>query len=220
LDKTKTTLFCPGIPGAGKTMIASIVVNHLKTSFPDDKTGRAFLYCTYKRQDNQKVDDLLAALLGQLAARQSMVPESIRKWYDEHRKGEKPRLSQNEICEALHSIIKTYSRTFIIIDALDECKTDHIRNELLSEIYKLQEGSDIRLMVTFRPSIVPKHLGSVTELEIRANKEDIEEYLHGRMSELRSVVKDSNILQYKIKSHILTLVDGMYVRLHPSSRMN
>ena len=29
LNKNKLTLFCPGIPGAGKTMITSIVVNHL-----------------------------------------------------------------------------------------------------------------------------------------------------------------------------------------------
>ena len=219
LEGKKKTLFCPGIPGAGKTMIASIAVSHLETSFPDDKTGKAILYCVYKRQDDQKVDGLLASLLGQLAVWQSMVPKSICEFYDKHRKGEKPRLSQNEIREELRSITKTYSRTFIVIDALDECKTDHIRNELLSEIYKLQEGSDIRLMVTFRPSIVPKRPDSVTELEIRAHKEDIEEYLHGRMSELRSVVQDNIELQRKIKSRILTLVDDMYVRLHPISPM-
>jgi hypothetical protein len=154
-------------------MIASIVVDHLKTSFPDDKTGKAFLYCIYKRQDNQEIDDLLASLLGQLAVWQSMVPESIRELYNKHQRGEKPRLSRNEILEVLSSITKTYSRTFIIIDALDECKTDHIRNELLSEVYKLQEESDTRLMVTFRPSIVPKCPSSVTELKIRAYKEDI-----------------------------------------------
>ena len=173
LEGKEKTLFCPGIPGTGKTMIASIVVDHLKTSFPDDKTGKAFLYCIYKRQDNQKVDDLLASLLGQLAVWQSMVPESIRELYNKHQRGEKPRLSRNEILEALSSITKTYSRTFIIIDALDECKTNHIRNELLSEIYKLQEGSDTRLMVTFRPSIVPNPPSSVRELEIRAYKEDV-----------------------------------------------
>jgi NACHT domain len=217
LEGKKKTLSCPGIPGSGKTMIASIAVNHLETSFPDDKTGRAFLYCLYKRQDDQKVDDLLASLLGQLAARRSMVPESIHELYDKHRKGEKPRLSQNEIREELCNITKTYSRTFIIIDALDECKTDRIRNELLSEIYKLQEGSDTRLMVTFRPSIVPKRPSSVTEQEIRAHDEDIEEYLSDRMADLRSVVQNNNILQCKIKTHILSLVDGMYVRLHPLS---
>jgi hypothetical protein len=219
VEGKKKTLFCPGIPGAGKTMITSIVVNHLKTSFPDDRTGRAFIFCVYKRQDHQKVDDLLASLLGQLVARQSTIPKFVRELYDKHRRGEKHRLSRDEICEALCSVIKNYSRIFIIIDALDECKTDHIRNELLSEIHKLQEGFDIRLMVTFRPGIVPKHTDSVTELEIRADKEDIEEYLHGRMSELRSVVQDNNKLQCKIKSRILTLVDGMYVKLHPIGPM-
>ncbi|KAN0087343.1 hypothetical protein V8E54_001031 [Elaphomyces granulatus] len=211
LEGKEKTLFCPGIPGIGKTMIASIVVDHLKTSFPDDKTGKAFLYCIYKRQDNQKVDDLLASLLGQLAVWQSMVPESIRELYNKHRRGEKPRLSRNEILEALSSITKTYSRTFIIIDALDECKTNHIRNELLSEVYKLQEGSDTRLMVTFRPSIVPNPPSSVRELEIRAYKEDVEGYLSGRMSELPTVVQDSNELQCKIKTRILSLVDGMFL---------
>jgi Cdc6-like AAA superfamily ATPase len=219
VEGKRKTLFCPGIPGAGKTMIASIVVNHLKTSFPDDKTGIAFLYCTYKRQDSQKVDHLLASLLGQLAAWQPTVPKSVCGLYDQHRRGEKPRLSQDEIREALCSVIKNYSRAFIIIDALDECKADHVFNELLSDIYELQEGSDIRLMVTFRPSIVPKPPDSVTELEIRAYKEDIEEYLDGRMSELRSVVQENNELQCKIKSRILTLVDGMYVCLHPLSLM-
>ncbi|KAN0083718.1 hypothetical protein V8E54_002806 [Elaphomyces granulatus] len=211
LEGKEKTLFCPGIPGTGKTMIASIVVDHLKASFPDDKTGKAFLYCIYKRQDNQKVDDLLASLLGQLAVWQSIVPEFIRDLYNRHRRGEKPRLSRNEILEALSSITKTYFRTFIIIDALDECKTNHIRNELLSEIYKLQEGSDTRLMVTFRPSIVPNPPSRVRKLEIQANKEDVEEYLSGRMSELPSVVQDNNELQCKIKTRILSLVDGMFL---------
>ena len=72
-------------------------------------------------------------------------------------------------------------------------------------------------MVTFRPSIVPRRPSSVTELEIRADEEDIEEYLKGRMPELRRVVWDNSELQCKIKTRILTLVDGMYVRLHPLS---
>jgi hypothetical protein len=147
----KKTLFCPGIPGAGKATITSIAFNRLKTSFPDDKTGRALLYCSYKRQDNQRLT--IASLLGQPAVWQSIVPKSIHELYDKHRKS---RPSQNEMREALYRIIKTYSRTFIIkIDCLDECKTDRILNELLSEVYKLQEISGTRLIVTFR-SKTPK----------------------------------------------------------------
>jgi len=214
LEGKKKTLFCPGIPGAGKTMIASIVIDHLKASFSDSKTGNAFLYCTYKRQDNQEVDDLLASLLGQLTPWKSTIPESVRKLYQEHLDGQKGRLSRNEIYGALSSITKTNSRTFIIIDALDECKEDRIRNELLSEVYKLQEGSDIRLMVTFRPSIELEPPNSMTKLEIRACEEDIDQYLSGQMSGLCTIVRKNNELQRKIKDRILILVDGMYVR-HP-----
>ena len=128
----------------------------------------------------------------------------------------KPRLSRNEIHEALSSIIETYSRTFIIIDALDECKTNRIRNELLSEVYKLQEGSDLRLMVTFRPSIELEPPSSMTELKIRARKEDIDQYLNDQMSELCDIVQENNELQRKIKDRILTSVDGMYVPTAPS----
>ena len=215
LEGKKKTLFCSGIPGAGKTMIASIVIDHLKASFPDSETGNGFLYCTYKRQDNQEVDDLLASLLGQLTPWKSTIPESVRKLYQEHLDGKKCRLSRNEIYGALSSITKANSRTFIIIDALDECKEDRIRNELLSEVYKLQEGSDIRLMVTFRPSIELEPPNSMTKLEIRACEEDIDQYLSSQMSGLRTIVRKNNELQRKIKDRILTLVDGMYVRLHP-----
>ena len=216
--KQKEDLICPGIPEAGKTMIASIVVNHLKPSFPDDRTDRAFLFCVYKRQDNQKVDDLLASLLGRLAAWQSTVPESVRELYGKHRRGEKPRLSQDEAREALCSITENYSRTFIIIDALDECKTDHIRNGLLSEISKLQEGSDIRLMVTFRPSIIP----TPRERERAGNSSLQRRQRNISTAECLSYVvsfKTITNCSAKIKSRILTLVDSMYVRLHPISPM-
>ncbi|KAN0071119.1 hypothetical protein V8E54_010550 [Elaphomyces granulatus] len=214
VEEKQNTLFCPGIPGAGKTMIASIVVDYLKTSFPDGETGIAFLYCIYKRRDNQEVDGLLASLLGQLAAWQPIIPESVRKLYDKHLTGGKPRPSRDEIREGLHCIIQAYSRIFIVIDALDECKTDPIRDKLLSEVYELQEGCDIRLMLTFRPNIVPKapSSGSVTTLEIRAYEEDIERYLSSQMSQLPRIVQDRNELQRKIKTRIITLVDGILSR--------
>jgi hypothetical protein len=58
------TLFCPGIPGAGKTILTSIVVNELTARFFNDPTiGITYVYCNFRRQDEQKIDDLLASLL-------------------------------------------------------------------------------------------------------------------------------------------------------------
>jgi hypothetical protein len=33
---SQQTLFCPGIPGAGKTILTSIVIDHLSTRFQND----------------------------------------------------------------------------------------------------------------------------------------------------------------------------------------
>src|SRR5262245_27913083 len=62
------TLFCPGIPGAGKTIITAIVVDHLLQRYQDEPTvGVAYIYFNFQRNDEQKLDDLLAALLKQLS---------------------------------------------------------------------------------------------------------------------------------------------------------
>jgi Cdc6-like AAA superfamily ATPase len=63
LKTSKQTLFCPGIPGAGKTICTSIVVDNLNTQFQNDsRTGIAYIYCNFRRQGEQKVGDLLASL--------------------------------------------------------------------------------------------------------------------------------------------------------------
>ena len=59
LQEPKQDLFCPGIPGAGKTMIAAIVVDHLWKDFEGKNVGIAYIYCNYKRQETQTTIDLL-----------------------------------------------------------------------------------------------------------------------------------------------------------------
>jgi len=64
LGKTKQTLFCPGMPGAGKTIITSVVVYHLHIIFQNDPAvGIAYLYCNFQQQQNQKALNLLLSLL-------------------------------------------------------------------------------------------------------------------------------------------------------------
>jgi hypothetical protein len=68
LNIGKQALFCPGIPGAGKTILTSIIVDDLITRFQNDPTVNiVYIYCNFRRKDEQKIDDLLASLLKQLA---------------------------------------------------------------------------------------------------------------------------------------------------------
>jgi Cdc6-like AAA superfamily ATPase len=69
-DDAKTTLFCPGIPGAGKTMVVAIAVDQLLDSAQNGAYGVAYVYCDYKSQADQDLVSILAAILKQLVQNQ------------------------------------------------------------------------------------------------------------------------------------------------------
>lgn len=82
LDARGQTLFCPGIPGAGKTILTAIVVDDLNKRSFENPIGLVYIYCNFRRQDEQNVDSLLANILKQLAERQPSLPESVKSVYE------------------------------------------------------------------------------------------------------------------------------------------
>ena len=224
LETDKQTLFCPGIPGAGKTILTSIVVNYLFHEFRrkeddiqnDHSIGIAYLYCDFRRPHEQTLGNLLLSLLRQLVQRQPSVPDIIRVLHDRYKdKPLQPLL--NEIIRALNSVTALYSRVFIIVDALDECpKHDKCRARFLSEIFDLQAKTGANLFVTSRdiPEIRELFAGSLS-VEIRASDKDLGVYLDGNMSQLPAFDGRSlelrEELKTEVKTEIIKAVDGMYV---------
>lgn len=205
LNSGKQTLFCPGIPGAGKTILTSIVVDDLITrSEKDTTTGIAYIYCNFRRKDEQKIEDLLASLLKQLAGGRFSLPGNVKELYDGHKKkGTWP--SSDEISRALHSTAALFSRLFVIVDAIDECQvSDGCRSKLLSEIFNLQAKFDVNIFVTsrFSPEI-EEWFESCVKLEIRATEEDIRTFLNHQMSPRRAFLRKNQTLQEEIKAKIV-----------------
>ncbi|KAK8043811.1 purine and uridine phosphorylase [Apiospora phragmitis] len=133
LGTTQQTLFCPGMPGAGKTILTSTVINDLEQRFWDDRTSAiTYVYCIFKRKDEQKIEYLITSLLKQIA-------------------------------QALRSIVSEHSRVFIMVDAVDECQTsEDYRARFLSTLFDLQAQSKINLFAISRviPDINKKFEGS------------------------------------------------------------
>ncbi|KAI9782389.1 MAG: hypothetical protein M1839_005262 [Geoglossum umbratile] len=221
LQTSKQTLYCPGIPGAGKTILTSIVVNDLIRQLQNNPNiGIAYLYCNFRRRGEQKAEDLLASLLKQLSQGQSSLPNSVRALYDKHKqKWTRPLF--DETARTLQSVATIYSRVFIAIDALDECQvSDGCRSRFLSEIFNLQVkcGANVFATSRFIPEITEKFNGS-TSLEIRASDEDVRKYLKGHMSRLPLFVSRNVDLQEEIMTEIAQAVDGMFLlaQLHLDS---
>ena len=105
----------------------------------------------------------------------------------------------------------SYSITFIVIDALDECGiSDGGYRKLLSEVFNLQAKTGANLFATSRfiPDITEEFRGRPS-LEIRASEGDVRRYLDGHMSQLRPFVSRKPDLQEEIKTAIVKAVDGM-----------
>ncbi|KAI0121191.1 nucleoside phosphorylase, partial [Xylariales sp. AK1849] len=221
IKQPSKTLFCPGIPGAGKTILTSIVVDDLEERFRSETTTAvAYIYCNYKRQSEQTLESLLLSLLKQLAQRQPSLPHSLKELYDRHQMN-RTRPSLDEISRSLESVARQKPRVFIMVDALDECQvSEGCRQKFLSAVFGLQTKAGVNIFATSRimPEIT-EQFEQCLSVEIRATEDDIRRYLQGHISELPKFVTNQSDLQDEITISITKAVEGMFLlaQLHFAS---
>jgi Cdc6-like AAA superfamily ATPase len=207
-NEVKATLFCPGIPGGGKTVAAAIAIDHLLGSVQSDSQGVAYMYCNYKAQQQQDLVSLLAAILKQLVQGRLSAIEHVEQLYQRHvQHGTKPSL--RDICDTLEHVLNYYLTVYIVIDALDECQ-DSTRRQLVAKLRNFQARRDVRLLVTsrFMPEI-ESDFKAALRLEVRSTKEDVERFLAGRTCELPMVIRRDTVMQELVQEKIADAADGM-----------
>jgi Cdc6-like AAA superfamily ATPase len=172
VNTKQRTMWCPGIPGTGKTILTAIVIQYLFERFQNDSSvGISYVYCNFRCHEEQKAEDLLANLLKQLSRGQSSLPDSVKSLYESHKR-KLTRLSFDEISSAIRTVAANYSRTFIIIDAIDECQVENgCRTRFLTEIFGLQAECGANIFATSRFNIpeIMTQFNNGTSLEIRAH---------------------------------------------------
>jgi hypothetical protein len=207
-NETNSTLFCSGIPGAGKTMIAAIAVDQLLDLAQNGAYGIAYVYCNYKSKADQNTSSMLAAILKQLARGRPSALSPVEDMHKKHaNRGTKPSL--DDIYSALREVVALYPYVYIVVDALDECQHE-TRRQLIARLLDLQKGADVRLMATSRhiPDIEDAFKGTL-RLEVRTSQEDAMRFVDGQMYRLPTCVQKSVALQEMVKEKIVEAVDGM-----------
>jgi len=147
----------------------------------------ACLYLDFAAQQEQSSTSMLGALLKQLVVGLGEVPGGMVKAYEKQKSFIGGRRPQHTDIVKMLQATASKKRTFICIDALDECVPEH-RVKLLNSLNKiLQECPGTRIFVTGRPHIRPeigRYLtGSVMSLPISTKRDDIIRYLRSRLAE-------------------------------------
>jgi hypothetical protein len=207
LNTSGQTLFCPGIPGSGKTILSSVVVADLRERYgQNNDIAVTFFYCDFRRQHEQTVNDILLSILKQLVDGRPSLSKSIEELYSRCRAGYRRPLRE-DILEALQTELSTYSRVFILVDALDECEASV---ELFPDLVDLPTYCRPNLLATSRPiPEIVSHFKEAQVSEVRASSEDVEKYLDAHIRLLPRSVTSNPILQAEIKSSIIQAVEGM-----------
>lgn len=215
MENSSRTLLLTGIPGSGKSILASTIIDHLSNTFSGDTTvGLCYLFFDFWRSDEQALVHILSALVKQLAQSQPSWPPSLEELYHHHRLGQ-TRPSVEEISRILCDVASMYSRVFIVVDAIDECPTlDAGRSKLISELLDLQTKTGANLLATSRilPEIKERfNNDEAIMVDIHACEQDIDLYLDTNMARLWDFVSQDPRLQDEIKAGIKRGADGMFV---------
>jgi ankyrin repeat protein/Cdc6-like AAA superfamily ATPase len=203
----RDTLFCPGNPGTGKTMLSAMVVRHLIQTVRSADVAVVFLYCKYDQRQQQSAEQLIASLARQLVAMAAKVPDSVDEAFE---KRDESRFISPTMQEMLLAAIKCFSRVYLVVDALDEGDELSIK-ELISTIRSLHK-SGVKLLATsrFLPEIEAQFADDPW-VEIRALDSDIEKYATSRLTELQRCVRNSTDLRAEVVQAIVTSTRGMFL---------
>ncbi|KAF7188357.1 Vegetative incompatibility protein HET-E-1 [Pseudocercospora fuligena] len=119
-DNSYGTLFCPGDPGNGKTIIATLAINHLLHQVKSPQHPVIYAFCNHSQQKEQTAKHFIASLLRQLLSQIDAIPSGIQRMYHEHT-DKKTRPNILELQEAMRSAAQETRGMHIVLDAIDEC---------------------------------------------------------------------------------------------------
>lgn len=175
-----------------------------------DEVRVAYIYCDYKDQSIQTASNLIAVLARQLVGHSEKLPKQLENMYTELEKHRR-RPSLPDLRQLLTTLCNERARTYVIVDALDECEAMHERRYLLPLLESLPHGST-RLFVTSRlyNEDIRHVFTNVPQIPIAAPESDIQQFVQEQMSDRGGFIERTTpILRDQITDTICFRASGM-----------
>ena len=181
----------------------------------EEDTAVACFYFDFAARNEQSPVNMLGSLLRQLVSGLGKIPEVVVEGFRKERRVIGGRgLQVSGILNMFQSITAT-KRTFICVDALDECVEEHLTVVLESLAQILQGSPSTRIFITGRPHVrseVERTLeGVVTFIFIRTTEDGVLRFLREKLRKDRRPNMMSSTLEREIMQSIPALSSETYV---------
>jgi hypothetical protein len=134
-------------------MYSSTIIDSLVSDCDSQvNSGIAYFYFDYTNNSiSQDHSNLIRSVIEQLSSQSGEVPAALKLLYERCRRGT-VQPSTTDLVDALRSILRSFSRCYLVIDAVDESKEKQKFLELLNTIAKWRLPQ-IHILVTSRTDI-------------------------------------------------------------------
>ncbi|KAI1340908.1 hypothetical protein F5Y15DRAFT_35829 [Xylariaceae sp. FL0016] len=203
LKDSSHALLVSGLPGTGKSVAASAVVSDISNRFQDQVVGGTAVAYLYLENDDKNFPQSLIDILGALIKRLlpgDTIPANIKEVYDYynslHRSRKKkrhPRPDLEAFMKLLNIAVHQYSRTFIVMDALDEIHED-VWDSFTGTLGFLRENPGVHAMATLGDHFLSKtnftFLGATIPVFFESSPTDLNTYVEAQTLSLPSHIQE------------------------------
>ncbi|KAH6906597.1 hypothetical protein BKA70DRAFT_1105281 [Coprinopsis sp. MPI-PUGE-AT-0042] len=201
-------LWGTGDPGAGKTVLASIVINHLERIERTHRGAVCVAYVYIRYSEPLSVQAILQSLVQQILERHADVAPLVESLYIRHQH-ERTKPSQQELVALISDFTRHGKTIFIVLDALDELSPDERR-----VLVELLSSTEVKLFITSRPlKALEGHFPDAQFFEITAHPPDVALLAKASIcgnSELQDLLGHGELLEHVI-SAIQHAASGMFL---------
>ena len=202
-DDSQPLLWLHGIPGCGKTVLCSTIINDLmlETQHRSD-VALVYFYYDFNEEDQKRNNAaMLRSLLGQLACQTKTLTPSIDALYTSCATG--ARLpNEYEVSQAFPEAVSAFHQVYVVIDALDEGVEKDAFPTVLKHTSKLHVLTASRYHDDIAQAL--RHFDP-TEILANARMEDIKVHVKSRLKYDSKLARLDSANKIRIED---TLVNG------------
>lgn len=209
----KARIWCSGIPGAGKSVIAGAIIDEcLQRTQTKPGTAVGYFFCTYRDPLTFTTNNILSSLCSQLALQDEAAYRILEKYHDELQSNHIRELPTTlGLIQTLCAMCKIFTQGYLIVDGLDECgdEVESTVDDLVS-LSLADANHNINLFLLSRDEFMIRQqtMPHFHWIEIEAHTEDVQLYVATEL-EQRIGKKKLRLRDMALKDEILSkLVEG------------
>ncbi|KAK6537189.1 hypothetical protein TWF694_011386 [Orbilia ellipsospora] len=206
-DPKSAALWYHGIPGSGKSILASSLIEHIFDESKSQKTTIVYFFCDFQHPDSLSAREILSSLLKQLVVLTETVPTYLQDRLELIYLYSQLPPTINTIVDLLCDLIQISGTVYILVDGIDECPTEEAL-ELLRHLGRVRSdcAEKLKIVISSRPDLerdIQRYIKTPLMISISdiTHEQDLETYI---VDELGKQCPELDLFPAKVKNDITT----------------